>query len=84
MQSPQPGGVGAAAGTYVSKQQLGDLVQEFAAYPNGEQGLPTTAVHLNVQDGGDQPLPVVVRHPEVLGQRCSGESSSRDFRRVRS
>ena len=34
----QPGGGGgAAAGTYVSKQQLGDLVQEFAAYPNGEQ-----------------------------------------------
>lgn len=33
----QPGGGGgAAAGTYVSKQQLGDLVQEFAAYPTGE------------------------------------------------
>ena len=29
-------GGGAAAGTYVSKQQLGDLVQEFAAYPSGE------------------------------------------------
>ena len=34
----QPGGGGgAAAGTFVSKQQLGDLVQEFSAFPNGEQ-----------------------------------------------
>ena len=30
------GGGGAAAGTYVSKQQLGDLVQEFSAFPSGE------------------------------------------------
>lgn len=29
-------GGGAAAGTYVSKQQLGELVQEFRAYPGGE------------------------------------------------
>ena len=34
----QPGGGGGtAAGTYVSKNQLGDLVQEFSAYPSGEQ-----------------------------------------------
>lgn len=34
----QPGGGGgASAGTYVSKNQLGDLVQEFSAYPSGEQ-----------------------------------------------
>ena len=34
----QPGGGGGAqAGTYVSKNQLGDLVQEFSAFPNGEQ-----------------------------------------------
>ena len=33
----QPGGGGgAAAGTFVSKQQLGDLVQEFSAFPSGE------------------------------------------------
>ena len=32
------GGSGTQAGTYVSKQQLGDLVQEFAAYPSGETG----------------------------------------------
>ena len=32
------GGGGAAAGTYVSKQQLGDLVQEFSAYPSGDTG----------------------------------------------
>jgi len=31
------GGGGAAAGTYVSKNQLGDLVQEFSAFPSGEQ-----------------------------------------------
>ena len=30
------GGGGAVAGTYVSKQQLGDLVQEFSAFPSGE------------------------------------------------
>ena len=30
------GGGGAQAGTYVSKNQLGDLVQEFSAFPNGE------------------------------------------------
>ena len=36
---PIGGGGGAtAAGTYVSKQQLGDLVQEFSAYPSGETG----------------------------------------------
>ena len=29
-------GSGAAAGTYVSKNQLGDLVQEFSAFPSGE------------------------------------------------
>ena len=29
-------GSGAASGTYVSKNQLGDLVQEFSAYPSGE------------------------------------------------
>jgi hypothetical protein len=31
------GGGGTAAGTYVSKNQLGDLIQEFSAYPSGEQ-----------------------------------------------
>jgi hypothetical protein len=31
------GGGGAAAGTFVSKQQLGDLVQEFSAYPSGTE-----------------------------------------------
>ena len=30
------GGDKAAAGTYVSKNQLGDLVQEFSAFPGGE------------------------------------------------
>ena len=35
---PIGGGGGAAAGTFVSKQQLGDLVQEFSAYPSGETG----------------------------------------------
>ena len=33
---PIGGGGGTAAGTFVSKQQLGDLVQEFSAYPSGE------------------------------------------------
>ena len=34
---PIGGGGGATqAGTFVSKQQLGDLVQEFSAYPSGE------------------------------------------------
>lgn len=34
-----PGGsAGTQAGTFVSKQQLGDLVQEFSAYPSGETG----------------------------------------------
>ena len=32
------GGSGTQAGTYVSKQQLGDLVQEFSAYPSGDSG----------------------------------------------
>ena len=32
-----PGG-GAQAGTFVSKNQLGDLVQEFSAFPNGQGG----------------------------------------------
>ena len=32
------GGGGAVAGTYVSKQQLGDLVQEFSAFPASEAG----------------------------------------------
>lgn len=31
------GGGGATAGTYISKNQLGDLVQEFSAFPAGEQ-----------------------------------------------
>ena len=31
------GGGGAAAGTYVSMQKLGDLEQQFSAYPSGEQ-----------------------------------------------
>ena len=36
---PIGGGGGATqAGTFVSKQQLGDLVQEFSAYPSGESG----------------------------------------------
>ena len=35
---PIGGGGGAAAGTYVSKQQLGDLVQEFSAYPSSDTG----------------------------------------------
>ena len=35
----QPGGGGgAAAGTYVSNQTLGDLSISYAAYPSGEQG----------------------------------------------
>ena len=34
----QPGGGGGtAAGTYVSMQKLGDLEQQFSAYPSGEQ-----------------------------------------------
>ena len=34
-----PGGGGTTqSGTYVSKQQLGDLVQEFSAYPSGDTG----------------------------------------------
>ena len=34
----QPGGGGgAAAGTFVSMQKLGDLEQQFSAYPSGEQ-----------------------------------------------
>ena len=34
-----PGGsAGTQAGTFVSKQQLGDLVQEFSAYPSGDSG----------------------------------------------
>ena len=34
-----PGGGGTTqAGTFVSKQQLGDLVQEFSAFPSGEGG----------------------------------------------
>ena len=36
--TPGGGSGGGDAGTYVSKQQLGDLVQEFAAYPSGETG----------------------------------------------
>ena len=35
--TPGGGGGNTQAGTYVSKNQLGDLVQEFAAYPSGEQ-----------------------------------------------
>ena len=35
---PIGGGGTNQAGTYVSKQQLGDLVQEFSAYPSGETG----------------------------------------------
>ena len=36
---PIGGGGGAtSAGTFVSKQQLGDSVQEFSAYPSGESG----------------------------------------------
>ena len=35
---PIGGGGTSQAGTYVSKQQLGDLVQEFSAYPSGESG----------------------------------------------
>ena len=31
------GGGGVAAGTYVSMQKLGDLEQQFSAYPSGEQ-----------------------------------------------
>ena len=31
------GGGGAAAGTFVSLQRLGDLEQQFSAYPSGEQ-----------------------------------------------
>ena len=31
------GGGGAQAGTYISKNQLGELVQEFSAFPGGEQ-----------------------------------------------
>ena len=35
----QPGGGGgAAAGTFVSMQKLGDLEQQFSAFPSGEQG----------------------------------------------
>ena len=34
----QPGGGGVAAGTFVSMQKLGDLEQQFSAYPAGEQG----------------------------------------------
>jgi hypothetical protein len=35
----QPGGGGgAAAGTFVSMQKLGDLEQQFSAYPSGDQG----------------------------------------------
>ncbi len=34
-----PGGGGTTqSGTFVSKQQLGDLVQEFSAYPSGDTG----------------------------------------------
>lgn len=36
--TPGGGGSGAQAGTFVSKQQLGDLVQEFSAYPSGDTG----------------------------------------------
>ena len=32
---PAAAGSGGAAGTFVSKQQLGDLVQEFSAFPSG-------------------------------------------------
>ena len=32
------GGGNTQAGTYVSKNQLGDLVQEFSAYPSGDSG----------------------------------------------
>lgn len=40
--SPGGGGSGAPTGTYVSKQQLGELVQEFAAYPSGSGGTDCT------------------------------------------
>ena len=35
------GGGGAAAGTFVSKQQLGDLVQEFSAFPEAKPAATT-------------------------------------------
>ena len=35
---------GAQAGTYVSKNQLGEMVQEFSAFPGGEAARTTASV----------------------------------------
>ena len=36
--TPGGGGGNTQSGTYISKNQLGDLVQEFSAYPSGDAG----------------------------------------------
>jgi hypothetical protein len=35
---PIGGGGATQAGVYISKNQLGDLIQEFSAFPSGESG----------------------------------------------
>ena len=62
----QPGGGGGtAAGTYVSKQQLGDLVQEFSAFPNGEQSSNDCTSCANPEV--IEQIPLAHRHPQLLG-----------------
>ena len=78
----QPGGGGgAAAGTYVSKQQLGDFVQEFAAYP--EWRAEQQRLHQLLQSGSDQPLPWLSDILKCWANVSSG-SGSKVILRVRS
>ena len=54
------GGGGTAAGTYVSKQQLGDLVQELNTTPVVSQ---QQRLHQLRQSRGHHQIPLADRHP---------------------
>jgi len=78
---PIGGGGGATqAGTFVSKQQLGDLVQEFSAYPTGESGTDS-CVDCATPD-------VIAKFPWLKSAlscwAVTGSSSSKILLRVRS
>ena len=70
---------GAQAGTYVSKNQLGDLVQEFSAFPSGDSGNSCVSC--------DTPI-VIEKFPWLQGLlgcwAIASSSSSKVLLRVRS
>lgn len=76
-----PGGGGTTPGVYVSKNQLGDLVQEFSAFPVGSSGGDTCTVCSNPE--------VIDKFPFLKGiLKCwasiSSGSGSKVLLRVRS